>query len=1010
MEGAGELLGREPALAMARSALDQAIGGAGRLLLVAGDPGIGKTAFARTILAHAAARGCATSWAACWPGNGAPEYWPWMQLLRDAAAGVPQGDLGPAARLIAGATSAPEAIHETTAASERFELFQAIVDVLTLLSRQRPAVLVIDDLHWADSASIDLLDFVARRLPGCPMLLVGTYRDLDAPTGLRRLSSSADGLALGGVDESAVRGIITTITGAQPSAELAGDVWQRTGGNPLFVRELCRLIVTRGVGGDTGSPAALLPDTVRGTLEQRLAHVSAQCRSLLRAAAVLDAPASNVLEAMRVAHVQAKAARALIDEAIRARILVADADHVQFTHDLFRQTVLASMDDAEMRRLHGAAADALAKLRVTSQAVTASAVAAHYVASGQNMPDALHWSLLAAGEATGRLAHAEACRHLRDALRVMREGSAVAEASEQALILDLAHAQARAGFPDARHTYVSAVAAARAADDAVTLGNAVLGIHRLGARATAEHEQVIALLREALDVQPVRGALRARLLAALARELRHSDHPAAVAAKPAEEAVAAARSLGDPSTLAICLLALHDARWEPGTARARLAFIQEMAEAAFAAADVELTAQAVQLRAACLLELNERAGRAVLHEYCTVAAALGHAQGRWEALSRGGTEALIDGRLDVALRLAAEARALGREMGLPDADGVHGTLAWQVARLHGTRHALIGEMLALDSIPQAAGFEAAAYADAGDDAGARNAAARLTVANLPEQHHDLEFSALLAEGIAAGGTEDQRRIMYSRLLPYAGTNIVVGGCASFWGPVDLFLGLLAAARGDRNAAERHLEAARAMAEHLGASGYAALAARTLTTLAGTTPPVNAFTREGDVWRLRFDGTTVHVPDSKGIQDIALLIGRSGDDVAAFQLYTGTPVAGGADQMLDARAKEEYRGRLAELDLEIDEAAASNDPYRAERAGVERDALIAALKDAIGLGGRDRHLGDERERARKAVTGRIREAIARIARVHPALARHLNESVTTGLWCSYRPALQTNWEL
>lgn len=995
---------------MARAALDQAIGGAGRLLLVAGDPGIGKTAFARTILAHAAARGCATSWAACWPGDGAPEYWPWIQLLRDAAAGVPQGDLGPAARLIAGATSAPEPIRETTPASERFELFQAIVDVLTLLTQQRPAVLVIDDLHWADSASIDLLDFVARRLPGCPMLLVGTYRDLDAPLGLRRLSSSADGLALGGVDESAVRGIITTITGAQPSAEFAGDVWQRTGGNPLFVRELCRLIVTRGVGGDTGSPAALLPDTVRGTLEQRLAHVSAECRSLLRAAAVLDAPASDVLEAMRAPDVQARGTRALIDEAIRARILVAGADHVQFTHDLFRQTVLASMDEAEMRRLHGAAADALARLRVQSQAVTASAVAAHYVASGQNIPDALYWSLLAANEATGRLAHAEACRHYRDALRIVREDSAVAETSEQALLLELAHAQARAGSPDARHVYVWAVDRARAAGDAVTLSNAVLGMHRLGVRASADHEELSALLREALDMQPAPSALQARLLAAVARELRHSDHPPSAAAKPAEQAVAVARSLDDPSTLATCLLALHDARWEPGRARARLPVIEEMAAAAFAAADAELTAQAVQLRAACLLELNERAGRAALHEYLTVAAALGHAQGRWEALSRGATEALIDGRLDDAMRLASEARTLGSEMGLPDSAGVHGTLAWQVGRLRGTRRGLIDEMLALDSVPHTAGFEAAAYADAGDDVGARNAAARLTVTSLAEHHHDLEFTALLAEAIAVGGIEEQRRLMYSRLLPYAGTNIVVGGCASFWGPVDLILGLLAAALGERGAAERHLKAARAMAEHLGASEYAALAARTLTTLTAAASAVNAIARAGDVWRLRYDGTTVHVPDSKGIQDIALLIGRSGDDVAAFELYTGTPVAGSADPMLDARAKEEYRRRLAELDLEIDEATASNDPYRAERARGERDAVIAALKDATGLGGRDRNLGDERERARKAVTGRIREAIARIARVHPALARHLSESVTTGLWCSYKPVLQTSWEL
>src|SRR5690348_15921456 len=95
MEGAGELLGREPALAMARAALDQAVAGAGRLLLVTGDAGIGKTAFAQAVTSLAAARGCTTLWAACWQGEGTPSYWPWMQIIRQATASAPASPPAP---------------------------------------------------------------------------------------------------------------------------------------------------------------------------------------------------------------------------------------------------------------------------------------------------------------------------------------------------------------------------------------------------------------------------------------------------------------------------------------------------------------------------------------------------------------------------------------------------------------------------------------------------------------------------------------------------------------------------------------------------------------------------------------------------------------------------------------------------------------------------------------------------------------------------------------------------
>lgn len=126
------------------------------------------------------------------------------------------------------------------------------------------------------------------------------------------------------------------------------------------------------------------------------------------------------------------------------------------------------------------------------------------------------------------------------------------------------------------------------------------------------------------------------------------------------------------------------------------------------------------------------------------------------------------------------------------------------------------------------------------------------------------------------------------------------------------------------------------------------------------------------------------------------------------LYAGRTPQTGADEVLDDRAKAAYRNRLAELASDLDDAELNQDTLRAEQARAERDVLIAELSASVGLGGRDRRLGDERERARKAVAARIRDAIGRIERANPALGKHLRTTVQTGLWCTYSPDDSVRW--
>ena len=176
---------------------------------------------------------------------------------------------------------------------------------------------------------------------------------------------------------------------------------------------------------------------------------------------------------------------------------------------------------------------------------------------------------------------------------------------------------------------------------------------------------------------------------------------------------------------------------------------------------------------------------------------------------------------------------------------------------------------------------------------------------------------------------------------------------------------------------------------------------------------NAFSRQEDVWTLAFAGSVIRLPDAKGLRDIARLLATPGRDVAATALLgAGTEVeaAMGADVLLDEEAIRSYRRRLTSLEAELQAADAAGDEARSAQAQSERDALVAGLSSARGLAGRPRRLGDSGERARKAVTARIRDSLSRIQARHPALGEHLRQSIVTGTYCAYRPDAEIDWRL
>lgn len=194
----------------------------------------------------------------------------------------------------------------------------------------------------------------------------------------------------------------------------------------------------------------------------------------------------------------------------------------------------------------------------------------------------------------------------------------------------------------------------------------------------------------------------------------------------------------------------------------------------------------------------------------------------------------------------------------------------------------------------------------------------------------------------------------------------------------------------------------------------------------TATTTNAFIREGEFWTLTYEGVVARLKDSKGLRDIARLLQTPGTEVAAIDLASGPSgarrtrasgsrdldlgVEGDVGEALDATARAEYRARLLDLEEEIDEADAHNDPERASRAREEREFLLGELRAAVGLGGRARRVLDPAERARKAITGRIRDAVIHVEAAHPRAGHHLRRSIRTGSFCVYDPPGPTSWRL
>ena len=402
----------------------------------------------------------------------------------------------------------------------------------------------------------------------------------------------------------------------------------------------------------------------------------------------------------------------------------------------------------------------------------------------------------AAREATARLGHHDACAFYLSALRLL--DSAADDADERCgLTLELAAAQVRAGDARLAEQYFRDVSdLARRLGDDVMFADAVLGLHSLGRRFGAASGEILQLLSAAAARLAASGGpltLRSQVAAARAREMRHGSihKPDSETIRTAQEAVQLANAAHDAHAIAVAKLALQDSMWVPGSADRRLPVIGEMLAATEMSGDSDLVAEAHLLRAAALIELGDPAGRDELSTYISLAEGLGHARGRWGALTRRATLAQIAGRAQEAAELGEQAFELGRAIGVPDALACFCTARWSLLALGVPGPEM--ELTTDDPLwPMFPIFRAWPFAVRRDVPATTAALGDFSVLDIAEST-GTEGLAAAAVVFAVAGSTTQRSWVYDRLLPLAGTHVLVAGCASYHAAVDHHLGTLAAA-------------------------------------------------------------------------------------------------------------------------------------------------------------------------------------------------------------------------
>jgi eukaryotic-like serine/threonine-protein kinase len=830
-----------------RAAVNELMAGRGRLAILSGEAGIGKTRLAEETARLAAASGARVVWGRCWEDAGAPAFWPWIQLIRESCRLWPEKPLSPASpglpyllkivpELDPSSTHLPARDPSTglplaeasMAPSERFLLFDAVANLFKGFAADFQLMMILDDLHASDEDSLLLLRFVARDLLQMRILVIATYRDAEAGLSRRNLELlaeiSREGTAV------PLRGLSVSEVGqfVEQNARIPADdstvlaLHQATDGNPFFLDEILRLFAA---GHDPArqklDATFVIPESVRAALRRRLAPLGEGTRSLLTIASLIgrefDLGLLEETSALTTEQVIAALEEAAANSVVSA--VPAASNSYRFTHASMAEMLRAELGLAARVRLHRRIAEAMEKIYAHNLDGYIARIAHHYLeALPMGASDkAAEFARRGAQHARNQFAYSEASRLYGMALQALAAGQKPDRNARYELLLELGDTQARGrSLTEARKSFEEAFDVARSLGKPDLLSRAALGAAAWFSSFFAVDAGLKSMLAEALssagsDDTPVRAALMAKL----ASEYYWSGERERGRAL-CEDAVAAAHRIGNPRALVSALWVQNEINWGPEDVERRLGAATEIASLAESTAEYPTALRAHEMRFTALLEMGDMPGlEAEVRGYSALAEKCGEQFGivqRFRAAL-----ALMRADLDEAAGQTGELvrHAIRRQDPalLTCAGMLNEFIATERARvdpaqIESNRKAMLTRSPAM-AILARAGL-AVFYASTGQAAQARDELQSLGKDDFSLIPRDWNWLAVMCWlGLVCVAVDDANRsaVVYRLLLPYANRNVTLGWGDLAYGCVGRFLGMLAWKVGMMDEAQAHFEQA-----------------------------------------------------------------------------------------------------------------------------------------------------------------------------------------------------------
>jgi serine/threonine protein kinase/tetratricopeptide (TPR) repeat protein len=474
-------VGREAELKQLKTAFDKALSGHGSLIMVVGEPGIGKTALTQQLATYVSMRGGSTLVGHCYEeGSLSLPYLAFVEAMRTYVLNRDEADLrrdmGSGASEVARIVSeVRDKLHveprpPTNPDEDRYRLFQAVTDFLSHASEVEPLLIVLEDLHDADKGTLDLLTYITHRLDKGRFLLVGSYRDIEVDRShplastlaeLRRVSTY-ERILLRGLTIDEVQRMLSGLSGQVVQWQIAEAVHRQTEGNPLFVQEVLRYAVEGGlIIRESGEWRAVdpdrllmsIPEGLRDVIGKRLSHLSPECGQVLSMASVMGREFRfEVIQ--RLSNLSDETLFAALQEAINAAVIEertpsAAAVRYRFTHAFIRQALYEEMVAPRRNQLHIRIAKTLEELFTTRLPDHAVELAEHFSHSTypEDLSKAVHFGRMAAERATSVFDYGEAVRLLQQTLQFQEVLDPDNKTKKVELLLDLSEALVNAGEP-----------------------------------------------------------------------------------------------------------------------------------------------------------------------------------------------------------------------------------------------------------------------------------------------------------------------------------------------------------------------------------------------------------------------------------------------------------------------------------------------------------------------------------------------------------------------------------